>query len=176
MASQQIVISTIKFNTTFIHTIQNVAFGNLPLEVCVSILKDGRAFSHFIEPWLEKNYPPLKHIKGCKDHDFEVDGVDGGENLQFDQKTFTAGGCNFMPSNMIGQGRKFDQKAFDEKTNKLLYIIISNINFPEIKIKFVRGIDLVIDYPKGKIPFKDFDKFFGSTTNSNSSSNPQEYH
>jgi hypothetical protein len=149
MASQQIVISTIKFNTTFVHTIQNVAFGNLPLEVCVSILKD---------------------------HDFEVDGVDGGENLQFDQKTFTAGGCNFMPSNMIGQGRKFDQKAFDEKTNKLLYIIISNINFPEIKIKFVRGIDLVIDYPKGKIPFKDFDKFFGSTTNSNSSSNPQEYH
>ena len=35
--------------------------------------------------------------------------------------------------------------------------------FPEIKIKFVRGTNLIIDYPAGKIPFKDFDKFFGST-------------
>ena len=171
MASQQLVISTIKFNTTFVHTIQNVAFGNLPTEVCISILRDGRAFSHFIEPWLEKNYPPLKHIKGCKDHDF----VDAGdENIQYDQKTFTSGGCIFTPSNMVGKGRKFDQEVFDEKSKKLLYIIISNVNFPEIKIKFIRGVDLVVDYPKGKIPFKDLDKFFGTATNSSSNSPPQE--
>ena len=170
MASQQLVISSIKFNTTFVHTIQNVAFGNLPTEVCIRIFKDGRAFSHVIEPWLEKNYPSLKHVTGCKDHDFE-DICD--ENIQYDQKTFTTRGCNFMPSNMVGQGRKFDQEVFDEKSKKLLYIIISNINFPEIKIKFVRGIDLVVDYPKGKIPFKDFDKFFGTATNSDSNSPPQ---
>lgn len=167
MASQQLVISSIKFNTTFVHKIHNIAFGNLSNEACIRILKDGRAFSHFIEPWLEQNYPSLKHIKGCKGHDFEdICDVD----IRYDQKTFTDGGCNFMPSNMVGQGRKFDQEVFDEKTSKLLYIIISNINFPEIKIKFVRGIDLVVDYPKGKIPFKDFDKFFGSATNSSSSS------
>ena len=171
MASQQLVISTIKFNTTFVHTIQNVAFGNLPTEVCISILRDGRAFSHFIEPWLEKNYPPLKHIKGCKDHDF-VD--NGDENIQYDQKTFTSGGCIFTPSNMVGKGRKFDQEVFDEKSKKLLYIIISNVNFPEIKIKFIRGVDLVVYYPKGKIPFKDLDKFFGTATNSSSNSPPQE--
>jgi hypothetical protein len=169
MASQQLVISSIKFNTTFVHTIRNFTFDNLPIEKCVEIFKDGRAFSHFIESWLEKNYPSLKHIKGCKDHDFEDI---GNENIQYEQKTFTTRGCNFMPSNMVGQGRKFDQEVFDEKSKKLLYIIIGNINFPEIKIKFVRGIDIVIDYPKGKIPFKDFDKFFGTTTNSNS--NPEE--
>ena len=174
MASQQLVISSIKFNTTFVHTIQNVAFGNLSIDKCIEIFKDGRAFSHFIEPWLEKNYPPLKHIKGCKDHDFIVDGINEDENIQLDQKTFTSRGCIFTPSNMVGKGRKFDQEVFDEKSKKLLYIIISNVNFPEIKIKFIRGVDLVVDYPKGKIPFKDLDKLFGTTTNSSSNSPPQE--
>ena len=65
-----------------------------------------------------------------------------------------------MPSNMIGEGRKFDKEIFEEKAKKLIYIIVSNINFPEIKIKFVRGIDLIVDYPDGKIPSKDFVKFF----------------
>jgi len=72
-------------------------------------------------------------------------------------------GCSFTPSNMKGQGRKFDQTIFEEKTKKLIFVIVSNVNFPEIKIKFVRGVDLLVDYPNGKIHFKDFDKFFGST-------------
>ena len=159
-ASQKIVISSIVFNTTFTHNIQNVGFDNLSIESCRSIFKDGRAFSHFIEPWLENNYPSLKHIKDCKDHDL-VDNTD--ENIKYDQKTFTKKGCSFMPSNMKGQGRKFNKQVFEEKSKKMLFIIVSNVNFPEIKIKFVRGIDLVVDYPSGIIPFKDFDKFFGST-------------
>ncbi len=61
---------------------------------------------------------------------------------------------------MIGEGRKFDKKIFEEKAKKLIYIIISNVKFPEIKIKFVKGIDLIVDYPDGKIPSKDFIKFF----------------
>ncbi len=126
-----------------------------------------RAFSPLIEPWLEKNYPSLKHITGCKDHDFEDI---GNENIQYEQKTFTTRGCNFMPSNMVGQGREFNKEVFDEKSKKLLYIIVSNINFPEIKIKFIRGVDLVADYPNGKIPRNHFDKFFGLTTHPN----PQE--
>ena len=35
-----------------------------------------------------------------------------------------------------------------------------NINFPEIKVKFVRGSDLIQTYPKGSIPLKDHAKFF----------------
>lgn len=61
---------------------------------------------------------------------------------------------------MIGEGRKFDKKIFEEKAKKLIYIIISNVDFPEIKIKFVKGIDLIVDYPDGKIPSQDFIKFF----------------
>ncbi len=65
-----------------------------------------------------------------------------------------------MPSNMIGEGRTFNKEIFEEKAKKLIYIIVSNINFPEIKIKFMRGIDLIVDYPSGIIPLKEFNKFF----------------
>jgi hypothetical protein len=61
---------------------------------------------------------------------------------------------------MIGEGRHFDQAIFEEKAKKLTYIVVSNVNFPEIKIKFVKGSELAAAYPKGCIPSKDFDKFF----------------
>jgi hypothetical protein len=146
----------IVYNKTFLHLIEQFTFGNIPTQTMIDILKDGRAFSHFIEPWLAINYP-LTHIKGCKSYDHtDLDDT----SIKYDQKTFTARGCKFMPSNMIGEGRKFDQVIFEEKAKKLTYIIISNINFPEIKIKFVKGIDLIVDYPNGVIPSKDFVKFF----------------
>ena len=146
----------IKCNTTFIHKIENFGFGNLEQSAIINIYKDGRPFSHFIEPWLAINYP-LIHVTGCKKYD-HTDIND--ENIKYDQKTFTARGCKFMPSNMIGEGRKFDKNFFEEKAKKLIYIIISNVEFPEIKIKFVKGIDLIVDYPDGKIPSKDLIKFF----------------
>ena len=146
----------IKYNTTYVHTIENVSFGNIPYEAIIEIYKDGRPFSHFIEPWLAIHYP-LKHIKGCKNFD-HTDIND--ENIKYDQKTFTSRGCKFMPSNMIGEGRKFNKEIFEEKAKNLIYIIVSNVNFPEIKIRFVKGIDLIVDYPTGTIPSKDFVKFF----------------
>ena len=150
-------VTNITYNTTYTHTLEEFSFGNLTKEKIIETYKDGRAFSYFIEPWLAINYP-LIHIKGCKNHD-HVDIND--KNIKYDQKTFTkSGGCKFMPSNMIGEGRIFNKEIFEEKAKKLIYIIVSNINFPEIKSKFVRGIDLIIDYPDGKIPLKDFNKFF----------------
>jgi len=150
------IIENIKYNTTFSHKIEIFGFGNLEQSALINIYKDGRPFSHFIEPWLAINYP-LIHVTGCKKYD-HTDIND--ENIKYDQKTFTARGCKFMPSNMIGEGRKFDKKIFEEKAKKLIYIIISNVEFPEIKIKFVKGIDLIVDYPDGKIPSKDLIKFF----------------
>ena len=150
------IIENIKYNTTFSHKIENFGFGNLEQSAIINIYKDGRPFSHFIEPWLAINYP-LIHVTGCKKYDHtDIN----NENIKYDQKTFTARGCKFMPSNMIGEGRKFDKNIFEEKAKKLIYIIISNVEFPEIKIKFVKGIDLIVDYPDGKIRSKDFIKFF----------------
>ena len=148
---------TIQYDKTITHIIENYGFGNLPKEAVANQYKDGRYFSHIIELWLSENYPILKHVKGCKKYD-HVNIED--ENIKYDQKTFTSGGCKFMPSNMIGEGRVFNLEVFQEKAKKLIYIIVSNIHFPEIKIKFVRGFDLIIQYPKGVIPLKDFDKFF----------------
>lgn len=58
------------------------------------------------------------------------------------KKLLQKGGCNFMPSRMIGTGRKFEKDEFEEKANKLIYCIVSNINFPH----------------------KDHDKLFNLTT------------
>jgi len=144
------------FNKTFIFNLVDYSFGNLPSQMIIEIFKDGRPFSHFIEKWLSLNFQ-LIHITGCKSYDF-IDEND--EIIKYDQKTFTSRGCKFMPSNMIGEGRKFDKEIFETKAQNLNYIIVSNVNFPEIKIKFVKGTDLINTYPNGVIPSKDFIKFF----------------
>jgi hypothetical protein len=147
---------SIQLNTTFTHTLTNIGFDSLSPDQIKTIFQDGRPFSHFIEPWLAANYP-LKHITGCGPHDH----IDANEpTITYDQKTFTAKGCKFMPSNMIGEGRIFNQSIFEEKAKKLIYIIVSNVAFPLIKVRFVRGSHLLLNYPHGKISAKDHVKFF----------------
>ncbi len=149
---------SIRFNHTMTKTIANVAFGDLPQEVLQELFGDGRIFSHFMERVLAKDYG-LTHVTGCQGHDL-VDPAD--PNVKYEQKTFTRNGCKFMPSNMIGQGRHFDQAVFDEKVKGLIYVIVSNIHFPELKIRFVKGPELAAMYPKGEIKLGDHDKFFNS--------------
>ena len=143
-------------NKTYTHIVKNLSFDNLSESIVINILKDGRPFSHFIESWLENKYP-LKHITGCKQYDF-ID--EKYSNTKYDEKTFTKFGCKFCPSSMLGTGRKFDQKVFEENAVNMIYIIVSNINLPEIKIKFVNGSELIKVYPKGYIPLRDHVKFF----------------
>lgn len=146
----------IVFNETFTSTIQNVAFGNLSQELLKELFKDGRVFAHFIEPLLAQDYG-LIHVKGCKDHDL----VDSrNPEIKYEQKTFTRHECAFTPSNMKGQGRHFDKAVFDEKSKGLNYVIVSNVNFPEIKVRFVKGPELVAMYPNGIISKKHHDTFF----------------
>tara|TARA_B110000027_G_C15950795_1_gene225507 strand:- start:169 stop:639 length:471 start_codon:yes stop_codon:yes gene_type:complete len=154
--SLPINLPSVSLNKTFTHVIQNYTFGNLSNETCVNIFKDGRPFSHFIEKWIACNYP-LTHVDGCKKYDF-ID--NNNPTILYDEKTFTKGGCRYMPSNMIGSGRTFNKEEFEEKSKKLIFCIVSNINFPEIKIKFVNGCDLLENYPKGIIKLNDHVKFF----------------
>ena len=146
----------VKLNKTFSHTLSGYGFGGLSVEKVNEIYKDGRVFSHFIEHWLEQNYP-MVHVGGCKDHDF-TDTVN--KEIIFDEKTFTKGGCKFMPSSMIGSGRTFDKEKFLEKADRLIYCIVSNIYFPDIKIKFVPGHELIKKYPNGTIHVNEHDTFF----------------
>ena len=146
----------IEFDKTFTHTIENVAFGTLPPAILNQLFRDGRIFSHFMEHTLAQDYK-LTHVPGCKGHDLITP---ADPTIKYDQKTFTAGGCKFMPSNMIGQGRHFDKAVFDEKVKDMIYVVVSNVNFPEIKIRFAKGSKLATDYPTGVIPFSHYKSFF----------------
>jgi hypothetical protein len=146
-------------NKTVTQVIDNFAFGDLPRETLIKIYKDGRVASHFLEHMISRQ-DTLTHVGGCKDHDM-IDPTD--TSIEYDEKTFTQGGCKFMPSSMIGTGRQFEEKAFLEKANKMIYVVASVVNFPEIKIRYVKGGELAKKYPKGIIPLKDHDEFFSNT-------------
>ena len=148
--------TSIELNMTYDYTITSASFGGLPKEIVNNIFKDGRAFAHFIEPWLATKYP-LEHVSGCKKYDFTDRNY---PETKYDEKTFTRRGCKFPPSNMIGQGRSINRDVFEEKTKKLIFCIVSNVNFPDIKVRFVKGEDLLTKYPSGTIPFRDHIKFF----------------
>ena len=141
---------------TYTFQLSNIGFDSLTPCILESIFKDGRAFSHLIEPWLANKFN-LIHEKGCKHFDFKDA---NNHEILIDEKTFTHNGLSFTPSNMKGQGRTFDREIFEKKTNNLVFCCVSNINFPEIKVKFIDGKDLLTQYPKGSIPLKDFTKFF----------------
>jgi len=149
-------MASIVFNKTIERKVEGVSFDTLPLEVLNELFKDGRIFSHFIERILAQDYG-LRHVPGCKGYDI-VDPLN--PDIKYEQKTFTGNGCKFMPSNMIGQGRQFNKEVFDEKSKHLIYVIVSNIHFPSLKIRFVKGPELATRYPNGEIKLKDHDKFF----------------
>ncbi|NBO70355.1 MAG: hypothetical protein EBU66_11910 [Bacteroidetes bacterium] len=146
----------IVFNTTNTKVVEHFAFGNLSRDELIDMYRDGRAFSFPSERLVAKDYG-LQRIPGCEDHDF-IDPTN--PDVKYDAKTFTPRGCGFMPSSMKGTGRTFDKALFEEKSKGLHFIIISNVHFPEIKIRFVEGLQLLERYPKGQIPFKDHDAFF----------------
>ena len=141
---------SIEFGKTYTFDLSGTySFGTLPASVVSEIFKDGRAASHFLEPQLALWFPELKHIKGCKGHD-HVKRLD--ENIKFDAKNFTqAGGCKFMPSGMIGTGRKFDKELFLFKTENMNFIICDIVDFPKVRVIFKKGSELADKYPNGKI-------------------------
>jgi hypothetical protein len=155
-ASEPENIPSVVLEHIFVHEIENYSFGNLPPEVCREIYKDGRPFSHFIEQYIAHNYP-LNYVPGCKNYDF-TDKIH--PEILYDEKTFTKNGCDYRPSGMKGTKREHNQELFEEKTKNLIICMVSNIDFPTIKIRYVRGEELMLKYPNGIIPLKDHGKFF----------------
>jgi len=131
-----------------------VRLGNLSEAETLELLADGRVASLFLEKQLTKWFPQLKHITGCKDHDhiMELQTNTGTTIIKFDQKSFTrSGGCRFMPSYMIGAGRKFDEESFRAHAKNISYIICDITRLPAMKVVFKRGPDLIERYPRGII-------------------------
>ena len=145
-----------ELNKTYPITISNYSFHTLPREVLDRLFKDGRHISPFMEHIVAQEFG-LIHIPGCKGHDM-VDPEN--PEIKYEQKMFTSNGCKFMPSSMIGTKRIFDQAIFAEKAAKLIYVIVSNVAFPDVKIRFVTGTDMLALYANGIIPPADHDRFF----------------
>lgn len=146
----------LEFDKTYVETIGNVSFGSFPQEVLNELFRDGRISSHFMERHVAYKFG-LKHIPGCKTHDME-DPSDS--SIKYEEKTFTAGGCKIMSSSMIGTGRNFNATTFQERAKRLIYVIVSVVNFPEIKIRFFKGEDLALQFPNGEIKFSQHDALF----------------
>jgi hypothetical protein len=133
------------------------SFGTLPEDIVMDVLADGRVASHFLERHLPLWFPELEFVSGCRDHD-HISPLTGAK---FDQKSFTKLGCKFMPSSMIGVGRKFDRDKFLEKSGQLTYIICDLTQLPSIGVVFKQGVSLAEKYPKGAIPLRERTTLFG---------------
>lgn len=136
------------------YQIDNVSFGDLPQDAVNDILKDGRLASHFLERQLCIWYPKLTFVDG-KGYDHVCT-----EGLLYDQKCFTKGGLGFAPSSMVGAGRKIDEEVASDHCKDIIYICCDIVDFPTVRVKFVKGSELMKSYPKFKIPSKDREQFF----------------
>lgn len=144
----------IDYERVYEYTIDNISFGSLPRDVVVELFKDGRVASHFLERQLEVWFPELTFVN-AKGHDH----LDPEGNL-YDQKCFTKGGLGFAPSHMGGKGRVFVQEEAHEHAKDVTYICCDIIDFPKVRVVFRRGSDLIVEYPKCKVPFKNRELFF----------------
>jgi hypothetical protein len=125
-----------------------VSFGRIPEEVVYEMNRDGRRVSHPLEYELPYHFPNLERIdaKGYDliNHD--------NDKRKIDHKSYTKGGCNFAPSNMVGKGRKLDIVKATKHAKSIDYVITDVTEFPIVRVKFVNGEELVNKYPKLKIP------------------------
>ncbi len=133
-----------------------MSFGDIKQERLYEFFKDGRNASFMLEEQLTHWFPELTRVEGNKDHDHISE-----NGVKYDAKNFTKHGLNFMPSNQIGAGRKFDSVVAYQKANKLVYICCDIVDFPKVKVIFKDGKDLVKSYPNCKVSKNKRELLFG---------------
>ena len=143
-----------KLNKVYTVRLKNISFDNVPKKVLTNLFKDGRHASHILELWIETTFANITK-KNEKDHDF----IDNNNNY-IEAKNFTKNGAKFMPSRMIGVGRKYCKEETDKVVNSNIYVITDINDMPTIRMKFIKGTDLLKKYPKAVIPFKQREEFF----------------
>ena len=135
----------------------NASFGDMPVDIINSLYQDGRVASKFLEIQLTSWFPELEFVD-AKGYDH----VCSKNDRKLDAKCFTKGGLGFAPSAMVGAGRKIDEQVAREHANEIDYIACDIVNFPKIRVKFLKGSDLVKQYPSFKIPPKHREKIFAN--------------
>ena len=147
----------LELNKTYEFDLTNtMSFGDISTERLYEFFKDGRNASFMLEEQLVHWFPELIRVEGNKDHDHIDD-----NGVKYDAKNFTNYGLNFMPSNQIGAGRKFNSIIAYEKANKLIYICCDIVDFPKVRVIFKEGKDLVRDFPSCSVSKKNREILFG---------------
>jgi len=131
-----------------------VKLGSLSQEETYEVFRDGRFAAHFLERELTKHFHLSFVNKTGYDH---VDPT----GQKYDAKNFTKRGLSFMPSNQLGEGRKFNADVAHAKAKELIYICCDIVDFPKVRVKFAYGADLVKEYPKCKVPKGYREALFG---------------
>ena len=60
----------------------------------------------------------------------------------------------------MGKNRKLDVEEHEAHAENMIYIFTDVVSFPEVRVRFVKGSDLLKTYKKGSIPFGDRDDLF----------------
>ena len=144
-----------ELNKTYHKKFEDVKFDNLDEVSLLKAFLNGSTISRFIELWLARNYDKLMDSDTV-----EYDLWDFEKKRKVEVKSFTKGGCNFMPSYMIGAGRKLEEEKAYEYIDGKIFCIVDIIDYPNIYYKFIEGDVLQWDYPKYKIPIKQRTTFF----------------
>ena len=145
------------YNKTFTFEV-NASFGDLPKSVINEMFKDGRVASKFLENHLPVWFDDLDFVDA---HGYDHVRKSNGRKL--DAKCFTKGGLTYAPSNMLGGGRKIVNEVAHEHAHEIDYIACDIVDFPTVRIRFVKGSDLVEQYPNCKIPKSKRNEFFELT-------------
>lgn len=120
-----------------------VKFWKLPQQKVFELFRDGRTASRFLEESIPYLFAEFVYVDG-KGYDWlrkMVDKVEG--------KCVTKNGCNFAPSAMVGSGRKVkpdEVKQHIEECN-LDYILMDIVEFPTVRMRLVKGSDLIATHP-----------------------------
>ena len=141
-----------ELNKLYTFKMKNISFDNVSIDLLINLFKDGRHASHILELWIETNFANITR-KNEKDHDFIDDNSNYIEAMKNKIRLI-------MPSRMIGVGRKYIKEEADKVINSNIYVVTDINDMPTIRMKFVKGTDLLKKYPKAVIPFKLRNEFF----------------
>jgi hypothetical protein len=151
----------IEFQKAYAYEVIDYSFDRLSADLVSEIYLDGRVFSHFSERLIQKLFPELTRVDK-KYFDYTRNGF----TRRVENKTFTQRELAFVPSSMLGVGRKYDEEKFHEIADRTDYVIVDNSNFPHLKIVFDSGTNLIKRYPKGKVSKtkrQEFWDYYGET-------------
>jgi len=131
-----------------------VQVGPLSEAALHKLFKDGRIASHFLEQCIPLWFSDLTFVdKKGYDHEDST-------GHKYDLKGFTVRGASYVPSKMLGAGRKINLVEVENHAKYISYIFSDITNFPKVRIVFKTGKVMLKNFPSGKVKSNEIDKLF----------------